>query len=139
MREIKFRAWDKSDGQMYYAIEDGIRFDDGSVYEFRNFLAPKEDDYHKWEVMQYTGIHDKNGKEIYEGDVLKYDDWDEKEDDDRMITDSFTEVVKWSKERGHFCTESSELVWAEVARMSEVIGNIYENTDLTRFKNRSIL
>ncbi|KKN07449.1 hypothetical protein LCGC14_1066750 [marine sediment metagenome] len=71
MREIKFRAWDKVDKIMYYDIQDGITFDDGSRYTFDQFLNPTSDDYHKWIIEQFIGIKDKGGREIYEGDLLQ--------------------------------------------------------------------
>lgn len=62
MREIKFRAWD---GEKLYSptLEDGKVFRNGRAYED---YIPSSDP-----LMQYTGLKDKNGVEIYEGDILK--------------------------------------------------------------------
>jgi len=58
-REIKFRFWDKTLRKMYYwnPSTEGGEFQLWSDYD--------------WKVMQYTGLKDKNGTEIYEGDILK--------------------------------------------------------------------
>ena len=71
MREHKFRAWCKKDKLMYWDIQNGITFDDGSRYTFDQFLNPSSDDYHEWVIEEYTGLPDKNGVEIYEGDKVK--------------------------------------------------------------------
>ena len=55
MREIKFRAWDKLTQRMIYRV----------------FNTRNDEDYI---LMQYTGLKDKNGKEIYEGDIIKQGD-----------------------------------------------------------------
>lgn len=104
MREIKFRAWDgKEMRRVFYLAADGIR------------KKPE------WEVMQYTGLKDKNGEEIYEGDIVLDEGW----------TPSMNkkEIVKFEEGgmypfaiAGWECTISSE--------ECEVIGNIYENPKL---------
>src|SRR5690606_13432386 len=73
MREIKFRAWE--DGKMYYQVRCGGFFNGDStapsVYiENKGWvnMTGGEDT----EIMQYIGLKDKNGKEIYEGDIISY-------------------------------------------------------------------
>jgi len=127
MRKIKFRAWDKTDGQMYYAIEDGIEFDDKSNYEFRHFLTLREGDYHKWEVMQFTGLLDKNGKEIYEGDIFKCNYCDK----DLFEIYYDEDDAKFNKRliKGKGCGNVHCIHMTDFKR-SEIIGNIYSNPEL---------
>ena len=68
MRDIKFRVWDKQEKKMVYNAED--TYDDYPVdmSSFGAILAfPRY-----YDVMQYTSLRDKNGKEIYEGDILTW-------------------------------------------------------------------
>lgn len=97
--------------------------------EFRGFR-----DYKNFEPMQFTGLKDKNGKEIYEGDIFReiYDD------DQRDAKIVFYTVVRWDEKNACFFTgeveqENAELFdLDEVAAQFEVIGNIYENPELLR-------
>lgn len=113
MRKIKFRVWDIAHGVMDYDAQD-VRPDeinpDGCFGQYLNY----PEDY---AVMQFTGLHDKNGKEIYEGDVVKW-----------RYMEEGTAVVEYLHDYAAyapFCRLRSEVV-----SPYEVIGNIFENPDL---------
>lgn len=130
MRQIKFRAWSKPENAM---------IDDFYMHSVEGIggggLLSDKDDY---TLMQYTGLKDKNGKEIYEGDVLDlYLDCDTGAYYAKAIVTWNNEVgawfIKWVKAYNgslEMLTEDFEDVESR-----EVIGNIYENPELTNKQN----
>jgi uncharacterized phage protein (TIGR01671 family) len=124
MRSIKFRAHHPDSGMKYFILNqvDGgaILFDDGDWRRLNDC-----------EVMQFTGIYDKNGKEIYEGDVVKLGD--------NMIYDGILCEVVWLEKLVEFCykflTGDNNGKYTDMLdtwRSYEVIGDIYENSELLK-------
>ena len=127
LREIKFRAWDKELERMLYIkrLPDiGIMFNGEPVFDdgYRETIIDKWID--NYELMQYTGLHDKNGKEIYEGDILKIDD--------SLMCDVVFEngsfQIKTNQHQG-----ISALCQERAGRL-ECVGNIHENPELLEVK-----
>ena len=130
MREIKFRAWDKKRKEMrpVYSMNNIDQEDD---YEYKyissdqNMDAEGTIDWKDAELMQYTGLKDKNEKEIYEGDILKtYAILAS----DKIEYQSFNVEVKFLNS----CWIANGILGDYQCRISEVIGNIYENSDLLK-------
>lgn len=127
MREIKFRAWDKNEKDFVEITSFG--FDEGLWYvqaidEKENNIDPPYFDFEdELEVMQYTGLKDKNGREIYEGDIVSYPGIGRSEDQEPDLL-----VVKWLENDGCFIFGGVRTDYA--IRYGEVVGNIYENPEL---------
>ena len=130
MREIKFRAWIKKEEIMtYFEDESYILNGDMSVDAFdydksncKNYFEPcyKTVDV---ELMQYTGLKDKNGVEIYEGDILQ------------NVYDDDVGIIEWSEEDAMFVLTIDNLETNfsnERSKHWEVIGNIYDNPELLK-------
>jgi uncharacterized phage protein (TIGR01671 family) len=135
MREIKFRAWIKPTAHMISV--DLLKFEKGNIViekhrageqppfdiETRWTITDKldADGQHDCYLMQFTGLKDKNGKEIYEGDILS----DHKSSSTRT-------VVEFNDARFGFRFSET---WFDLSRLpsdEKVIGNIYQNPDLLK-------
>jgi uncharacterized phage protein (TIGR01671 family) len=126
MRELKFRAWDKKEGLWREDLSFNLRT---NKIEWNNFdePAPSNDDI---ELMQYTGLKDKNGKEIYEGDILKM----RYNDEEPLVVVTF----EWATFSGTWIDTLKEkfpthtLLNDRTLEKSEVIGNKFENPELMK-------
>ena len=128
MREIKFRAWVKEiNSQQKYSgmypvfslAPDGVSVVRASV--FAPNLFPIEDVV----IMQYTGLKDENGKEIYEGDIVRgyYANLDWEGNDTGKVRIEIIDDIRYMQNK--FPDTDCE-----------VIGNIYENQELINNKNK---
>lgn len=124
MKEIKVRVWDKEAKEMliYDLIENMHEYEDNCIWIGEKTKNGYGVDLSSKEVMQYTGIKDKNGKEIYEGDIV-----DEKYEGKFLRP----REVKWDAE-GAMWDMPRLLGGDEVCDEIEVIGNVYENPDLLK-------
>lgn len=134
MREHKYRAWNEKQG-MCDAKEFrklGLTVTlDGHIL-FDNFA----DESLKWKLIQYTGLKDKSGKEIYEFDHLSFTVFDINDNDTQYegyVVYSGSRFMLWNKPDDEFYGSDGgfDLDWiVNQDDELEVIGNIYENPDL---------
>lgn len=122
MREIKFRAWEKE-------LKEMVHVDDISFQWRQINTASAWRHYDEVELMQYTGVKDKNGVEIYEGDV--YEDGDSKR---HVVTFENGGFGRAGRFLINYQTNESivthEPLINDVIDGCEVIGNIHENPEL---------
>ena len=135
MKKIKYRAWDKTENRMARNVEE-LKFNSKGLYavvlnhmgfEFKRRTMDVE-------LMQYTGLKDKNGKEIYEGDIIRTHFSFSHE----VVQEPF--IIQWNKDKAMFegikqNPEQNEYLrsfsfFPEQRYIYEVIGNIHENPEL---------
>lgn len=139
MREIKFRAWLKYKKEMvdnarpdFFSKQLHYLRDNGAGG--KDILGVSTEDI---ELMQYTGLKDKNNKEIYEGDIVKFEDcyFDRKDSfynigviqregktDELVIGQLLYKKTDFDENYMNYIEQTFEVC--------EVIGNIYENSEL---------
>ena len=121
MRSLKFRAWDKD---LEHWVEDIdltfglVRETQSKVFMITNKSLPYDEMGTRYVLQQYTGLDDKQGKEIYEGDIVQHDDGDICEVEPIIPISNIKDDL---------------ISWANIDY--KVIGNIYENPELLEDKS----
>ncbi len=140
MRDIKFRVWDKQKKKIFYDVDCvSVSLGGGLIL---NFQEDESDVSEFYELMQYTGLKDKNGREIYEGDIVRH-----QSGFITQIGKGFS-VVEWCEcgwfyrwyQIEHENTETGEIEAAgwKYTKMydsdgcDDIIGNIYENPEMLK-------
>ena len=128
-REIKFRAYHKERKEIFEIAN--IDFEEKKAALMNGIIKLLNVDFKQFELLQYTGVKDKNGKEIYEGDILEF----------RANPFNTKYVVVWQDTA--FIIESIEIrkysekmYWLDDTEICcEIVGNIYENKNLLKENN----
>jgi uncharacterized phage protein (TIGR01671 family) len=136
-RELKFRVWDTSSNE-WVKDRDGdedrlwymISFDGKLVYSDNQGCCVMSQEY---VVQQYTGLKDKNGKMIFEGDIINFgkniDNLDFEENAVIAWGKNYCGIcVRWSKNKNGY----SELLTNMDSKDMFVLGNIFENPGLLK-------
>lgn len=125
MRQHKFRAWDKKQ-KKWLGVNLHLSVVDGCLYwQFAygcEILSREEAE--QIELIQYTGLKDRNGKGIYEGDIVKLSN-----STDSTVFGKDVGIVKFMEGRASWCLDTGDFNdWTQLRR--EIIGNTRENPEL---------
>jgi len=149
MRELKFRVYSKIYGKGEFVVTASIVIDEKNKSHIVKIVETAELENHINKVVQFTGLKDKNGKEIYQGDILKikadkdgygstsYGGYAEIQSEVcgfnfRCFNPTFKQIDKEWSQGGADGWDSSSLWHTSEPENIEVIGNIYENPELIK-------
>lgn len=122
-RVLKFRIWDKANKEYMRLGATGLDARNGDVIDYYNegnrLGGPEE-----YDVEQYTGLKDKNGKEIYEGDIVEIDKYGKFQ----IIWNEW--VCKFDFDKIGKREREEPLLSQDWEQKAKVIGNIHENPEL---------
>lgn len=120
MREFKFRAWDEEESKMIEWYDEFFS-DMSPVTRCSSYFS-----FIDMELMQYTGLKDKNGCEIFEGDIVNV-----REAGHPFVNDwkGIVKMIDGCYLIENFKGTNGEFLYDEI-RETEIIGNIYENKEL---------
>lgn len=136
MREIKFRVWDKEYKKMDYPSRKTEMLESTYWDRFSNTgcIEWRSEDF---KFLQYTGLHDKNGREIYEGDIVKYES--------KIVADEPLKcLIEYEEDASILCINGIDkrskqyyrsncvIFHKSIGKDCEVIGNIYDNPELLK-------
>ena len=135
MREIKFRAWNKKREAMAFVSAmflNNLEYHEAVEihYPFNHKIEKTQEivNLSEVELMQYTGLKDCKGREIYEGDIIKIDDYiggDDETDSVNLLEVRFVFGKFIADLPGQF----GNLDLTEINKTCEVVGNIYQNPE----------
>lgn len=123
-RQLKFRAWDKISKRMIVDKQDFVPLIVTSKGVLKLNPRIKEDNYFfveedRFNLMQFTGLTDKKGNEIFEGDIVQHNCW------------NYPFEVIYNVDRARFSCKMKEDIHQQISGENlEIVGNIYENWDL---------
>ena len=127
-REIKFRAWLRVENDFN---DEGYKMIDDLAFE--EYLPVNDQLASVKHLMQYTGLKDNNGKEIYEGDIVKYNFWNKSGIGYVTFENGAFGINQYSKDIEiyyHNPFSSWDEPEKDCLPFIEVIGNIYQNPEL---------
>lgn len=133
-REIKFRAWDKVNEMYFYNVQEAydmlsgfVKYDNGEDADynedcFGSFLSNK-----RYDVEQFTGLKDVNGKDIYENDIIKSNYKYAQPKISQIIMEDGNSYIA-----GEDLATGNEMLVSDHVDEIEVIGNIHANPELLK-------
>lgn len=133
MESISFRAWDKEEKKMHKVKTIEFSRRGARIIHLAEVQSNGKGDHKRWhssvKLIQSTGLKDKNGTEIYEGDIVKYNSVP-----NPFLSDKYFEIIqaRSGEWRIDNYIEGHELAFCN--HQVEVVGNIFENKELLRDK-----